>query len=63
MPEVKYDDRADAVSIRLRDGEPRYTVVGRGSFVIYADDNGIWAIDLEVERWDDAEVALMVLRQ
>jgi len=49
---VRYDRRADVLSIRLRDGDPKYVVVGRGTFVLYADEGGIWAVDLEAERWD-----------
>jgi len=53
-PKVKayYDGRADVLSITMRDGEPKYVVVGRGTFVVFADDEGIWSIDLEAERWD-----------
>jgi hypothetical protein len=35
----------------MREGEPKY-VVGRGTFVIFADEEGIWSIDLEAESWD-----------
>jgi len=28
-------------------------VVGRGTVVIFADDEGIWTIDFEAESWDD----------
>jgi hypothetical protein len=35
----------------LREGEPKY-VVGRGTFVIFADEEGIWQVDLEAESWD-----------
>jgi len=47
-----YDRRADVLSIKARDGQPKYVVVGRGTFVIFADDDGIWQIDLETESWD-----------
>ena len=47
-----YDRRADVLSIAVRDGEPKYVVVGRGTFVIFADDEGVWSIDLEAEAWD-----------
>jgi hypothetical protein len=47
-----YDRRADVLSIDIRDGEPRHVVVGRGTFVVYADDAGIYSIDIEVESWD-----------
>ncbi|MFP3168617.1 MAG: hypothetical protein RXR01_05870 [Thermoproteus sp.] len=47
-----YDGRADVLSISMRDGEPKYVVVGRGTFVVFADDEGIWSIDLEAESWD-----------
>jgi hypothetical protein len=52
-----YDRRADVLSIDIRDGgEPRHVVVGRGTFVIYADGQGIYAIDVEAERWDCGDV-------
>jgi len=38
--ETRYDRRADVLSIRLRDGDPKYVVVGRGTFVLYADEGG-----------------------
>ncbi len=47
-----YDRRADILSITMRGGEPKYVVVGRGTFVIFADDEGVWSIDLEAESWD-----------
>jgi hypothetical protein len=40
------------LALRTRDGEPKYVVVGRGTFVIFADDNGIWGIDIEAAEWD-----------
>jgi len=50
--DTTYDRRADVLSIRSRDGQPKYVVTGRGTFVIFADDDGIWQIDLEAESWD-----------
>jgi uncharacterized protein YuzE len=48
-----YDRRADVLSIDIRDGgEPRHVVVGRGTFVVYADDAGIYSIEIEAESWD-----------
>jgi len=47
-----YDRRADVLSVKARDGQPKYVAVGRGTFVIFADDDGIWQIDLEAESWD-----------
>ncbi|ACB39452.1 hypothetical protein [Pyrobaculum neutrophilum] len=52
VADVWHDRRAEALGLRLRTGEPRRVLVGRGTFVIYADDHGIWGIDVEVERWD-----------
>ena len=40
------------MSVTMREGEPKYVVVGRGTFVIFADEEGIWSIDLETESWD-----------
>jgi hypothetical protein len=50
--DASYDSRADVLSVRTREGEPKYVIVGRGTFVIFADDKGIWGIDLEAEEWD-----------
>jgi len=47
--DISYDRQADVLSIRLRGGKPKYVVIGRGTFVIFADDGGIWQIDLEAE--------------
>ena len=46
-----YDSGVDVVSIRLRDGEPKYVIEGSGNFVIFADDLGVWSVDLEVKKW------------
>jgi len=51
-PRAYYDGRADVLSVTMREGEPKYVVVGRGTFVIFADKEGIWSIDLEAESWD-----------
>ena len=51
--DASYDMRADVLAVRTRDGEPKYVIVGRGTFVIFADDKGIWGIDIEAEEWDD----------
>jgi hypothetical protein len=50
--DVAYDSRTDILAVRVREGEPKYVVVGRGTFVIFADDAGIWGVDLEAESWD-----------
>jgi uncharacterized protein YuzE len=52
-----YDRRADVLSIDIRDGgEPKHVVAVRGTVVIYADDRGIYAIDVEAEEWDCGDV-------
>ena len=51
-----YDRKADVLSIDIRDGEPRHVTVVRGTVVIYADDEGIYAIDIEAEKWDTDDV-------
>jgi hypothetical protein len=43
-PRAYYDRRADVLFVTMREGEPKY--VGRGTFVIFADEEGIWSIDL-----------------
>ena len=48
-----YDRAVDVLSITVRQGEPKYVVVGRGTIAIFADEWGIWAIDIEAESWDD----------
>ncbi len=50
--QAHYDRRTDVLSVAVRRGEPKYVVVGRGTFVIFADERGIWRIDLEAESWD-----------
>jgi hypothetical protein len=47
-----YDRKADVLSAAVREGKPKYVVVGRGTFVVFTDENGIWWIDLEAEGWD-----------
>jgi len=49
---IRYDRRADVLSIALREGEPKYVATGRGTFAIFADDEGMWSVDLEAEGWD-----------
>jgi uncharacterized protein YuzE len=51
-----YDRKADVLSIDIRSGEPRHVAVVRGTVVIYADDKGIYAIDIEAEKWDTDDV-------
>lgn len=51
--EAHYDSSVDVVSIRIRDGSAKYVIEGRGNFVIFADDNGVWCIDLEVKQWGE----------
>jgi len=51
--QAHYDRAVDVLSITVRQGEPKYVVVGRGTVAIFADDGGIWAIDFEAESWDD----------
>jgi len=51
-----YDRRADVLSVAIRSGEPKHVVVVRGTAVIYADDRGIYAIDIETEKWDTDDV-------
>ncbi|WP_291766894.1 hypothetical protein [Caldivirga sp. UBA161] len=46
-----YDASVEVASIRIRGGEVKYVIEGNGDFAIFADDSGIWAIDLEVKRW------------
>ena len=46
-----YDVSVEVVSIRLRDGEPKHVIEGTGNFTIFADEHGIWGIDIEVKRW------------
>jgi len=50
--DATYDKRADILSIKARDGQPKYVAIGRGTFATFADNDGIWQIDLEAESWD-----------
>lgn len=59
-----YDTSAEAISVRIRDGRPKYIVEGSGNFVISADDSGIWALDLEIKRWkEDYREIVEILRK
>jgi len=63
LPRAYYDRRADVLSAAVREGEPKYVVVGRGTFVIFADEEGIWSIDLEAESWDsDADEVFPLMK-
>jgi hypothetical protein len=63
LPPRAYDRRADVLSVTMREGEPKYVVVGRGTFVIFADEEGIWSIDLEAESWDsDVDEAFPLMK-
>lgn len=58
-----YDRKADILSIATREGKLKYVVVGRGTFVIFADEDGIWQIDLEAESWDtDVDEVLPLMK-
>lgn len=46
MAEAYYDASVDIISIRIRNGKPKHVIEGTGNFVIFADDNRIWAIDI-----------------
>ena len=57
-----YDASVDVVSIRFRDGEPKHVIEGFGNFTIFADEHGVWGIDIEVKRWiGDHEVVVKEL--
>ena len=47
-----YDRRADVLSIKARDVQPKYVAIGRVTFATFTDNDGIWQIDLEAESWD-----------
>ena len=51
LAKAYYDASVEVVSIRFRDGEVKYVIEGSGNFTIFADENGIWGVDLEVKRW------------
>jgi hypothetical protein len=51
-----YDRKVDVLSIVFRKGRPRHVVVVRGTAVIFADDEGIYAVDIEAEKWDTDDV-------
>jgi len=48
-PSVEYNE---TLKIRLRDGEEKYVVEGRGRVKVYVDDDGIW----QVEIFEDPEM-------
>lgn len=47
-----YDRVAEVLSVKIRNGEPKYVITGSGTIVIYADERGIYAIDFEAVSWD-----------
>ncbi len=58
-----YDKKADVLSVTMREGEPKHVVVGRGTFAIFADEEGIWQVDLEAESWDsDVDAVFPLMR-
>ncbi len=62
-PRAYYDRRSDVLSVTMRESEPKYVVVGRGTFTIFADEEGIWSIDLEAESWDsDVDEAFPLMK-
>jgi hypothetical protein len=37
---VSYDRQADVLAVMIRNGKPKYVVVGKGTFMIFADNSG-----------------------
>ncbi len=62
-PRAYHDRKADVLFISLREGEPKYVVVGCGTFVTFADEDGIWQVDIEAESWDsDVDEAFPLMK-
>jgi hypothetical protein len=62
-PQAYCNRKAGILSTAAQEGEPKHVVAGRGTFVISADENGIWPIDLEAEGWDsDVDEVLPLMR-
>ncbi|MGC8584297.1 MAG: hypothetical protein ACP5MH_11330, partial [Thermoproteus sp.] len=47
-----YDQDVDVLHVGVRQGNPKYVVAGNAEFTIFADDNGVWAVELEVKKWE-----------
>jgi hypothetical protein len=57
-----YDRGADILPVVAREGRSKY-VVGRRTFVIFADGDGIWRVDLEAESRDsDVDVVFTTIK-
>ncbi|MGC9052088.1 MAG: hypothetical protein ACP5J3_14305, partial [Pyrobaculum sp.] len=50
-----YDKDSDVLTVRLREGEYKAVKIAKGEVVIYADDMGVWQIDVHVHKWDDSD--------
>ena len=59
-----YDPSVEVLSIRFRDGEARYVIEGVGNFAVFADEHGVWGVDIEVKKWlDNYEEATNTLKK
>jgi hypothetical protein len=48
-----YDPDVDLLTVKVRDGDYKTVKVAKGEVVVYADDMGIWQVDVLVHRWED----------
>jgi hypothetical protein len=50
-----YDPDVDVLTVKVRDGEYKTVKIAKGEVVVYADDMGVWQIDVLVHRWADPD--------
>jgi hypothetical protein len=48
-----YDPDVDVLTVKVRDGDYKTVKIAKGEVVVYADDMGIWQVDVLVHRWED----------
>ncbi|MGC9051575.1 MAG: hypothetical protein ACP5J3_11670, partial [Pyrobaculum sp.] len=50
-----YDPDVDVLTVKVRDGDYKTVKIAKGEVVVYADDMGVWQIDVHVHKWDDSD--------
>lgn len=49
---VEIDNEVDIVYVKTRDGEIKRVLSGVGRFYIFADENGAFAVEIHVQKWE-----------
>ncbi len=50
---VYYDRLVDIVEVEDRKGSPKYVISAKGNVTIFADDQGVYLVLIEVHKWDE----------